>query len=177
MKSLKEYIVIGLIIASVAVFLLFNIQSPEDFYNKSSDNNDLKVTVSIRCDTILSNYNKLDGSLKESGYVPADGVILKNTVIYVKKGSTALDALKEATKQNKIHLEYTQSPNDSYVEGINHIYEFSCGELSGWMYKVNGEFANKGCNAYVLNNSDTIEWVFTCDLGEDVGKLADNEIF
>lgn len=28
--------------------------------------------------------------------------------------------------------------NSAYIEGINNLYEFDCGELSGWMYKVNG---------------------------------------
>ena len=55
-----------------------------------------------------------------------------------------------------------------YIQGINYLYEFSCGPLSGWMYKVNGEFPNRGCSKYELNDGDVIEWVYTCNLGMDV---------
>ena len=37
------------------------------------------------------------------------------------------------------------------------------------MYSVNGEFPNYGCSAYALQDGDVICWVYTCDLGEDVG--------
>ena len=37
------------------------------------------------------------------------------------------------------------------------------------MYRVNGEFPNKGCSDYKLSDGDFIEWVYTCDLGRDVG--------
>ena len=40
---------------------------------------------------------------------------------------------------------------------------------SGWMYKVNGWFPNYGCSRYQLKDGDVIEWVYTCDLGKDVG--------
>ena len=59
--------------------------------------------------------------------------------------------------------------NSAYIEGINNLYEFDCGELSGWMYKVNGWFPNYGCSRYQLKEGDVIEWVYTCDLGVDVG--------
>ena len=59
--------------------------------------------------------------------------------------------------------------NSAYIEGISNLYEFDCGERSGWMYKVNGWFPNYGCSRYELKNGDKIEWVYTCDLGRDVG--------
>ena len=37
------------------------------------------------------------------------------------------------------------------------------------MYRVNGTFPNKGCSSYLLSDGDTVEWVYTCDLGKDVG--------
>lgn len=59
--------------------------------------------------------------------------------------------------------------NSAYIEGIANIYELDCGELSGWMYSVNGSFPNYGCSKYTLTNNDKIEWVYTCNLGIDVG--------
>ena len=37
------------------------------------------------------------------------------------------------------------------------------------MYNVNGWFPNYGCSRYMLKDGDKIEWVYTCDLGADVG--------
>jgi uncharacterized membrane-anchored protein len=56
-----------------------------------------------------------------------------------------------------------------YIQGINNIYEFDAGALSGWMYRVNGWFPNYGASRYVVQQGDVIEWVYTCDLGRDVG--------
>lgn len=43
--------------------------------------------------------------------------------------------------------------NSAYIEGINNLYEFDCGSLSGWMYKVNEWFPNYGCSRYVLKTA------------------------
>lgn len=52
----------------------------------------------------------------------------------------------------------------------NHLYEFDCGNESGWMYKVNGWFPNYGCSSYYLEDGDVIVWTYSCKgLGADVG--------
>ena len=58
----------------------------------------------------------------------------------------------------------------SPVEGINQLYELDCGKNSGWMYSVNGTFPNYGASAYKPKDGDVILWVYTCDLGNDVGN-------
>ena len=40
---------------------------------------------------------------------------------------------------------------------------------SCWMYKVNDWFPNYGCSRYQVQPGDVICWVYTCDLGYDVG--------
>ena len=62
--------------------------------------------------------------------------------------------------------------NSAYIEGINNLYEFDCGELSGWMYSVNDWYPNYGCSCYTVQPGDVICWVYTCDLGQDVGGGA-----
>ena len=37
------------------------------------------------------------------------------------------------------------------------------------MYRVNGEFPGVGCSEYRPKDGDVIEWVYSCDLGRDVG--------
>jgi len=104
-------------------------------------------------------------------YVPSSGEILPAKTVSFTEGETVFDVLKRETKAAGIQMEFTSNPmyNSAYIEGINNLYEFDCGELSGWMYKVNGWFPNYGCSQYTLKQGDVIEWVYTCDLGNDVG--------
>ena len=55
-----------------------------------------------------------------------------------------------------------------YIEGISYLYEYDCGDLSGWMYRVNGEIPSVGCGEYRLRDGDCVEWLYTCDLGNDL---------
>ena len=126
-------------------------------------------TVSIRCDTILDNMEWLDPEKTE--LVPADGWILEPTTVTFYEGESVFNVLQRVCKQNRIHLEFANTPiyNSAYIEGIHNLYEFDCGALSGWMYKVNDWFPNYGCSRYRLCSGDEICWVYTCDLGYDVG--------
>lgn len=127
-------------------------------------------TISIVCDTILNNLDKLrDG---KEAFVPANGVILAASSISISDGDTVFDVLKKACELADIQLEYSYTPlyGSYYIEGINNLYEFDCGEQSGWMYKVNGVFPDHGCSAYYLSAGDEIVFCYTCvGLGADVG--------
>ena len=37
------------------------------------------------------------------------------------------------------------------------------------MYRVDGVYPHYGCSSYVLRDGQVVEWVYTCDLGRDVG--------
>ena len=126
-------------------------------------------TISISCATILDNMNWLDPEKEE--LVPEDGWILEPTVVTFYEGESVFNVLQRTCKQNRIHMEFENTPiyNSAYIEGINNLYEFDCGELSGWMYKVNDWFPNYGCSRYQLHEGDVICWVYTCNLGIDVG--------
>ena len=129
----------------------------------------LTCTISIDCKTILDNLDDLRAS--KADYVPADGWILYKSTVEFEQGDTVFDVLKRVTKAAGIQMESKWTPmyNSYYVEGINQLYEFDCGERSGWMYSVNGWYPNYGCSSYELKDGDKIEWRYTCDLGSDVG--------
>ncbi len=130
-------------------------------------------TITIRCDTILNNMEDLNP--EKVGFVPEDGIILYPVQVRFTEGETVFDVLKRACDAAGIQLEYSWTPMYSsyYVEGINYLYEFDCGEQSGWMYKVNGWFPNYGCSSYYLKDGDNIVWTYTCQgLGTDVGAPA-----
>ena len=129
----------------------------------------LTCTMSVRCDTILKNIEWLDKEKTE--LVPNNGIIFAEQTVTFYEGESVFNLLVREMKRNKIHLEFENTPiyNSAYIEGIGNLYEFDCGELSGWMYKVNGWFPNYGCSRYQLKSGDKVEWVYTCDLGRDVG--------
>ena len=129
------------------------------------------VTISIRCDTLLHHLDELDASV--AALVPENGVLLSPTQFFCEEDESVFDLLLRVTKENDIPMEFAQTPlyGSAYVEGIGNLYEFDCGELSGWMYRVNGEFPNYGCSNYRLHEGDAVEWVYTCDLGADVGNI------
>ncbi|MFQ8690121.1 MAG: DUF4430 domain-containing protein [Blautia sp.] len=169
----------------LAVILLkgTKIQSEEDYYMTHADDiteDSEIVTLSIRCDTILDHYEDLDPALQDEKYVPKDGVILEPTEYVLRKGDSVFDILNRATRNEHIQMEYQGAKDNvygsAYIQGINYIYEFSCGPLSGWMYRVDGEFPGYGISRYELEDGDEIELVYTCDLGRDVGgSLTDQK--
>jgi hypothetical protein len=126
-------------------------------------------TLSISCTTILDNMDLCDPDKVE--LVPEDGWILKPTTVTFYEGESVFNVLQRTCKQQKIQMEFENTPiyNSAYIEGIHNLYEFDVGELSGWMYKVNGWFPNYGCSRYQLKDGDVIAWEYTCDLGKDVG--------
>jgi hypothetical protein len=123
-------------------------------------------TISVECSTILDNMDKLDKGLTD--YISKDGIILEKTSVPLKENDTVYDVLSRVLKENNILMEASFTGKSAYVEGIDNIYEFSCGELSGWMYSVNGEIPMKSCSDYKVKDGDDILWQYTCDLGEDL---------
>lgn len=126
------------------------------------------VTISITCHTILNNLDKVSDNKK--GIIPSNGVILSQKQVEINDGDTVFDVLLRETRKQRIHMDFVESPvyGSAYIKGINNIYEFDAGELSGWMYSVNGVFPNYGCSIYNLNDGDVIQWMYTCDLGKDL---------
>ncbi|NOU67606.1 DUF4430 domain-containing protein [Paenibacillus sp. LMG 31461] len=142
---------------------------PIEPQNTKISDKQMTVTLSVSCLTILNNMKLLDPEKVE--LVPKDGIIFKSQQVTFYEGESVFNVLQREMKKNKIHMEFVNTPiyNSAYIEGIHNLYEFDCGELSGWMYKVNGWFPNYGASRYQLKQGDVIEWVYTCDLGRDVG--------
>ena len=147
-------------------------EQPEPETSNRAENTEdvaFSCTISIRCDTLLDNLDALDDEKRE--LVPDDGVVLSEVKATFYEGESVFDVLRRETKRAKIHMEYVDTPiyNSAYIEGIANLYEFDSGEGSGWMYEVNGWFPNYGSSRYALKDQDEVVWVYTCDLGEDVG--------
>ena len=132
------------------------------------------ATISIQVHSLLKHWDMLHPSLQSEQYVPASGFVLTpKKYELLSDNETVWKVLQRAVKEHGIHLEYEGANenvyNNVYIEGINHLYEFSAGPLSGWMYRVNGNFPNYGSSQYVLKDGDIVEWHYTVDLGRDLG--------
>ena len=136
----------------------------------TDESGEYTCTISIRCDTVLLNSDKLNAA--KAPYVPEDGVVLAPVSVCFTPGETVFDVLRRVCEAGNIQLEYSWTPlyDSYYIEGISHLYEFDCGPESGWMYQVNGKFPNYGCSSYELQGGEEIAWCYTCaGLGTDVG--------
>jgi hypothetical protein len=170
-RSYKNFIFLGAAAAAaIAVILLTDIRSPEEYYSgekREKDNVIGSVTMEIRCDTIAGK--------SDSEHIPADGVILAPTAFDIESGDTVFDILTEAAQTYGIQVENKGSAGSShgmvYISGINYIYEFDFGDLSGWVYHVNGITPSRNCGEYVLSDGDRIEWLYTCEVGHDLNEV------
>ena len=144
-------------------------QPPMSVENAVISDKEQTCILSVRCDTILENIDWLNK--EKVDIVPKDGIIFAEKAVTFYEGESVFNLLLREMKRHKIHMEFKNIPlyNSAYIEGIANLYEFDCGELSGWMYKVNGWFPNYGCSRYRLKAGDRVEFVYTCNLGADVG--------
>ena len=128
----------------------------------------LSCTLSVKCLTALKNIDKIKEGKRV--VVPDDGIIYPESTHTFTDGESAFDLLKRVTKEHGIHLEFEITPayNSAYIRGIGNLYEFDGGDLSGWLYLVNGKIPSFGCSDYLIKNNDKIEFLYTLDMGADL---------
>lgn len=147
---------------------LLDIRTPEEYYSESGGG-PVRVTVLAECSTVLSHMDIIDPAVNPPEVVPEDGVIIARCEVSLPEGATAFDALAAAARKQRVRVDYTGSAYGTYVRGIGYVTEFGFGELSGWMYTVNGKFPDVSVSDRVLESGDVVEFRYTCDLGRDVG--------
>ena len=164
-RNIKNYLLVLLAGGLVCAFvLLTDFASAGSYYTPPAPKEDAvgSVTMTIRCDTVAG----------QKDTIPKDGVILPETEFDIRQGDTVFTILTEAARTYSIQIDNQGTSSGThgmvYIAGINYLYEFDFGELSGWVYHVNGAAPNVGCGDYVLQDGDKIAWLYTCDLGHDV---------
>ncbi|MEO4052596.1 S-layer homology domain-containing protein [Solibacillus sp. CAU 1738] len=105
--------------------------------------------------------------------ISSSEIPLRATTAELYLGETVFDVLKRVTDENGISLSYRETQYGAYIEGIAGLYEFDRGPLSGWMYRVNGKFPSYSAGLYTLSPGDVVEWLYTLDLGKDIGGYVD----
>ena len=157
----KNFLAVAVLAAALigGVYLL-DVQSAEEYYTAAVTKGDAigEVTLSIRCDKVAG----------QSAHIPADGVMLAETRMPIAAGDTVYTVLTDAARAHGIHMEASGAQGMIYVHGIGNVYEFDFGDLSGWVYLVNGVSASVGCDQYVLQPGDQVVFHYTLELGRDI---------
>lgn len=159
-RSYKNYIAVLIAVTAGIIFIcVTDFKSGKEYYGKETvkENAVGKVTFSISC--------KILADKEKNEFIPEDCIILDTSEFEIENGDTVCDILTEACRKNSIQLE----KSGGYVTGINYLYEFDYGDLSGWIYSVNGEKSSLGSDEYILSDGDEIEWEYTCEMGNDIG--------
>ncbi len=166
----KRGIILGIILAiAIGVGIWQVLDNSTKSLSVEKGEEPVEVSMEIRIDTLAEDISQLKNDEKKE-YVPKNGTILKESKYEIGKGSTAFDLLKEVTKEEDIHAEYSYSSMYKiyFIDAINHIYSMEAGDMSGWMFYVNGEMAQVGASDYKLKDGDKILWAYTCNGGEDI---------
>ena len=147
-------------------------ESPASSQNTPPEEQATTCSISIVCTTVLDHLDWLTPGKED--ILPAGGVMLAATEVEPQEGETVFSLLQRITRENGIPMEasFTPGTGSAYVEGIGNLYEFDCGQRSGWLYFVNGISPGYSCSEYTLKPGDRVEWVYTCDLGQDVGATV-----
>ncbi len=139
-------------------------EAPAEEKTEEKAENALLCMLSVRCDTALGKAGE------KNSVLPQNGVIFAGESLSFSEGESVFDVLFREMQAHGIPLAFTKSPmyQSVYIEGIGNLYERDCGNQSGWIYKVNGVKPGYDCSNYLLKPGDRIEWVYTCNLGNDV---------
>ncbi len=157
-RGIKNFGVVGAVTLVLAAMMFFaDIQTADSYYGKQQSKPDAigTVTFSIDCSAVTD---------RTPEHIPDDGVILPPTEMELCEGETVYDLLIQSARTYSISVE---NGSTSYIQGIAHIREQEYGPLSGWVYLVNGKSPSVGCDRYVLQPGDRVEWVYSLESGRE----------
>jgi hypothetical protein len=92
----------------------------------------------------------------------ADGYLLPPTTLVLDADASALDALRAT----ELVVLSASSVMGTYVSSIASLAERDVGGQSGWVYYVNGVYANTASSVYQLSDGDNIQWRYTVTPGD-----------
>ena len=92
---------------------------------------------------------------------------IPKTNVSVPKGSKVIDVIEKALGTAGIPF---TNPGGNYIDTIRGLGEFSNGNLSGWMYTLNGVHPNLGVAEQTVKNGDVIVLHYTDDYTAEQGS-------
>ncbi|MBQ9992724.1 MAG: DUF4430 domain-containing protein [Firmicutes bacterium] len=156
----KKLLLVALLLIIVALAAACSLFAPNEEAAGSCE-------LVISCETILANEEALKGlSADKKSLIPENGYIVAPISLDFYENETVLQLVQRFAQKERLHIDVVDG---SYITGIGNIYGGDCGELSGWLFFVNGESSMVGANEAMLSDGDIIEFKYTCDMGADLG--------
>ena len=87
----------------------------------------------------------------------ADGSVSYSEDVQLEEGATAYDALMATG----LDVTASDSSYGKYIEAVGGLGAGDFGDMSGWLYAVNGEDGAVACDQCVLATGDSVEWYYT----------------
>jgi hypothetical protein len=122
-----------------------------DNLSSTSNNQSTSIQISLKISSdILNNHDMSGGEIADVS-------------LAVTENATVFEVLEAVCEHYGIELSYEGSAKRKtvYIKSLGGIEEKIIGDSSGWIFKVNGNSATKSCSAYVLNDGDSIEFLYT----------------
>ncbi|MBR4941524.1 MAG: DUF4430 domain-containing protein [Clostridia bacterium] len=113
------------------------------------------VTLEVRADSVKDLWEEC----------PEGGIIVPEGEFTLFEGDSVYDILSDGLKAEGLLFE---TEGGTYVSGIAGLYERQYGDLSGWIYFVNGESVSVGSTEYLLSDGDSILWIYSLEMGRDI---------
>ncbi|WP_017186472.1 DUF4430 domain-containing protein [Alkalibacillus haloalkaliphilus] len=95
------------------------------------------------------------------------GTILPKTEVALEDGDTALDVTQRIVDKKEIDMSVRGSGATAYVEGIDGLYEFDEGPLSGWHIRVDDVMIDRSSGIYSVHEGQSVDWSYTVNYLED----------
>ena len=117
------------------------------------------VRLTIQCTSILGSKDLWKEGLEE--VIPPDGIFYDGECGF-SPGDSVYHILRNVCSEKDIPLDsqYTPVFGTYYIRGIGNLYEFDCGDESGWKYSVNGITPGEGSSSYFPRNGDYIVFFY-----------------
>ncbi|WP_456272908.1 DUF4430 domain-containing protein [Bacillus sp. AK031] len=89
------------------------------------------------------------------------GTILSATTVEMAEGDTVLAITQKIVKAKGIQMSVRGAGAAAYVEGIDNLFEFDHGPMSGWEASVDGKTLDKSAGIYGIKPGQGIKWHYT----------------
>ncbi|MBR6534858.1 MAG: DUF4430 domain-containing protein [Clostridia bacterium] len=132
----------------ICISFFINVSTPDQYYGQASGDKEPTgyVTISVICDNVSDN-----------------GIIVSETKIGFFEHQSVYDILLSLSKTHKFTLDVSGKGEFAYIRAINGIAEHKYGNMSGWVYTVNGISPHLSCGAYYPSDNDVIRIYYTTD--------------
>lgn len=136
---------------------------------KTDDAPENTCTLSIDCTEAVDHPELLDAETLE--ILPEDGMMLDGVEVGFSDGQTAWDAFLSAAQDAKLQYESEGTGESAYLTGIGNLYTGDAGDMSGWVFEVNGASPDVGCGQFTLEDGDEVVFRYVVDFNEYFAAL------